>query len=480
MGQLKGIGNKATKALHLFGVDARLFTKFIQNLKGAAKPTCIAAVSCFVVLHLFSTVGVCAVGGAVFLVNLAVSRARLEIMKEDLEAARQAEAETKSTNEQLGTQNAQLLELNQRQKATLTEQEETIKGAQKNVTEAQDALSAAQEELSQEQQQSAGQTQLIAQQEAQLKAQETYIAKCQSCLTSVFTSQQTLIQNLEQRLATQTNAVKQILQNVQNIAKGEQKLTEALGWAHGQITAAQTKLTAVIGISTNLTDPAKCKDLIESGQFQQTAQEMQKAAQEAYNLMNELNSGLTSRILDAQSEIAKSRLAAENKLGELTSLQQETSHSLEQANEQIRQKEQEIERLNAEHKAASAQGSEKIQALTVEIAKEKQSLEALTHEKGTLTENLQKVEGQLSELRERVQSLTTSNTTLQIQCQSQEQLIAEQRETIENQRQSIATNQEALNNLQSQMTQGKSVNWLQTAANVAAIAGTLAFRSLIK
>ncbi|MDR0742198.1 MAG: hypothetical protein LBE98_01920 [Puniceicoccales bacterium] len=473
--QLKGIVNTASKALRLFGVDARFFPKFVQNLKGAVIPACIAAVSCFVALHFFSTIGVCFIGGTVFFLNLAVSRARLEIMKEDLEAAKQAEANIASGTQQLGTQNAELLRLNQEQKTTLDEQKATIEEAQQNLQTAQSKLSAAQESLAHEQQikelqekQSEEQAQLIAQQEAQLQAQEAYIAQCQSCLTSVFASQQSLIHNLEQRLQEQTATVQEILQNVQTIAKGEQKLTDALSWAQGQISAAQAKLTAVIDISADMTDPAKCKQLIESGEFEQKAQEMQRAAQEAYNIMNELNSGLTTRILEAQSAIAASRQQAEAQLRTLTSQQQETSHTLEQANTQIRQKEQEIARLDAEHQTALANieaiDTERIQTLTAEIEREKQSLTALTQEKGSLAENLQTVQAQCTELQGKVHSLASSNEALQTQCRLQEQTLGEQQRTIDSQRSNLAELREVHDRLQTQI---QSASWWRTAASFA-------------
>ncbi|MDR1528310.1 MAG: hypothetical protein LBS22_01855 [Puniceicoccales bacterium] len=480
---LKDIESKVTTALKFFGVDTRFFPKFVQNLRGAVRPACITAVSCFVALHLFSTIGVCFIGGTIFFINLAISRAKLEMMKEDLEAIKKNADEIEFTNQQLGTQNDELSRLNQEQKTTLDEQKETIEGAQQNLETAQHELSEAQASLAQEQRlkelqekQSEEQTQLIAQQEAQLKAQETYIAQCQNCLVSVFTSQQDLIHNLEQSLKTQTATVQRILQNVQDIARGEQKLTDALSWAQSRIAAAQTQLATVINMSTDMTDPVKCKELIENGQFAEKARAMQQAAQEAYNIMNELNSGLTTKILDAQNAIATSRQQAEAQLKALTSQQQATSHSLAQANAQIQQKELQIKHLQTEHQRALAQmgttNKTKIQALEASIKKEKQSLTTLTKEKGSLAKRLQAVETQLTELQGKVQSLASSNEALQTQCRRQEQTIAEQRETIDSQRQALVTAQENLNRLQ---TQVQSTGWLQTVATVAGtMAGTMA------
>ncbi|MDR1173372.1 MAG: hypothetical protein LBK24_01095, partial [Puniceicoccales bacterium] len=269
---LKDIESKVTIALGFFGVDTRFLPKFLPALRATLRPACIAAVSSFIALHLFPTIGISAIVGIVSLVHMAASRARLEIMKEDLEAAKQNAASIGVANQELKAQNAQLLDVNQQQVATLAKQKETIAGAQQNLETAKSELSAAQENLTREQQLKELQQQKsdaeIAQLGAQLQTQEqqiaeqsTYIAKCQDCLVSVFTSQQDLIHNLEQRMQMQTQVVQTILSNVQSIANGEQKLTEALSWAQGQISEAQSKLSEVISKSADMTDPAKCKEL---------------------------------------------------------------------------------------------------------------------------------------------------------------------------------------------------------------------------
>ncbi|MDR1457846.1 MAG: hypothetical protein LBI47_03300, partial [Puniceicoccales bacterium] len=48
VGLLREIESKVTTALRFFGVDIRFFPKFVHNLRGAVRPACIAAVSCFV------------------------------------------------------------------------------------------------------------------------------------------------------------------------------------------------------------------------------------------------------------------------------------------------------------------------------------------------------------------------------------------------------------------------------------------------
>ncbi|MDR0693127.1 MAG: hypothetical protein LBF49_00950 [Puniceicoccales bacterium] len=475
---LRKIENNAKIALGFLGVDARFFSKFIHNLRGAVRPACIAAVSCFVALHLFPSLGISAIVGIVFFVHLAVSRARLEMMKEDLEAAKQAGTEIESGTRQMVEQNAELRRLNLEQKTTIDAQGTTIAEAQRNLEEMQNNLSAAQENLVQEQRIKEEQDQLIAQQQVQLQMQQTYINQCQSCLASVFTSQQELIQGLQQRLESQTATVREILQNVQNIANGEQKLTEALNWAQGRIAEAQAKLTAVIDISADITDPEKCRQLIENGQFAQKAQAMQQAAQNAYNKMNELNAGLTTRIIEAQRAIAVSRKRAEDQLGVLMSQQRETSHKLEQANGQIKQKEQEIARLKEKQQTESKHNAGRIQALEAEITREKQSLETLTLEKGTLEQNLEKTEVQLGTLQGDLHSLALTNETLRIQCQMQEQTMEEQRETIESQRQSLAALNDNLHSLQGQLRQGPGI-WrtFVTAAGLAV--GAVATKAIL-
>jgi chromosome segregation ATPase len=395
-------------------------------------------------------------------------------MKENLEAAKRAGAEMRFDTEQLEEQNAELLRLNMAQVTTIDEQKATIEGAQQNLETAKSELSAAQANLGLELQlkelqerQSVEQKRLIAQQQAQLREHEAYIAQCQSCLASVFTSHQELIQNLQLSLEVQTKTVNQILQNVHSIANGEQKLTDALGWAQGRIAEAQAKLTAVINISAEVTDREKCKELIENGEFAQKAQVMHQAAQEAHQLMNELSTGLTTRILEAQQAIAANRKQAEVQLRTLTSQQQKTKHDLRNANAQIKKRQQEIARLDAEHEAALKRvgktNTAQIQTLEAEIAREKQSLDALAKEKGSLARNLQRARRTCRELQEKVNSLSLSNDTLQKQCQMQEQTLKEQQETIESQRQSLETVQTSLEHLQ---LQAQSSGWLQTAAAV--------------
>jgi chromosome segregation ATPase len=296
----------------------------------------------------------------------------------------------------------------------------------------------------------------------------------------VFSSQQDLISHLEQSLKAQTNTVQQLLQNVQNIAKGEQKLTEALSWAQGRIAEAQTRLTEVINISADMTDSEKCKKLIAGGQFQQTAQAMQQAAKEAYGIMNDLNFGLTTRILDTQEATAASRDRTEAQLREFTSQQRETNDALKQANDQIQQKKQEIARLNTEHQSALARiektNADQIQNLTAEIEREKQSLAGLTEDKGTLPGNLKNVEAQLVSLQEKVRSLEATNTELRAQCDSQKQTMEAQQAMIDEQKHSLKTVQDAPNRLQTQ-TQGRS--WTQTAAPVVGAAiGMIAVKAI--
>ncbi|MDR2432771.1 MAG: hypothetical protein LBD34_03395 [Puniceicoccales bacterium] len=485
---LLDIGKKTSTALSLFGVDVRFFPKLIHNLKGTATPACITAVSCFVTLHLFPSLGISVIVGIVALINLAVSRTRLEIMKEDLEAAKRAGVEAESCTKKLQEQNTELLSLNKDQEATIGKQKEAIEGAQQNLTTAQDELSSAQENLSKKQrinklqeEQLAAQKETIDKQEEQFRAQEAYIAQCQGCLTSFFSSQKEMISNLEQSLKTQTDTVQQILQNVQNIAKGEQKLTEALDWAQNQVREIQAKLTEVISVSGDIVDSETCKKLIESGNFKKTAQAMHDTAQEVYAMMNSLNSELTKRILDAQKAIADSRAQTEVRLRGLTSQQQKTSDALKQANDQIQKKEQEIKFLRTKYeselKQINATNVVKTQALAAEIEKEKQSLAALTKEKGALSENLKNVEAQLVSLGEKVHSLEVTNTELQTQCESQKQTIESQKETIDNQRQSLETVQDALNRLQAQ-TQGGG--WGQTLTTFAGgLLGVVAVKAMV-
>ncbi|MDR1232696.1 MAG: hypothetical protein LBJ75_00290, partial [Puniceicoccales bacterium] len=177
---LKDIESRVTTALGFFGVDTRFLPKFLPGLKAAVRPACIIAVSSFIALHLFPTIGISAIVGIVSLVHMAASRAKLEMMKEDLEAAKQNAANIGAANQELKAQNAQLLDVNQQQVATLVVQKETIAGAQQNLEAAKSELSAAQENLTKEQQLKELQQQKsdaeIARFEAQLQTQEQQIA----------------------------------------------------------------------------------------------------------------------------------------------------------------------------------------------------------------------------------------------------------------------------------------------------------------
>jgi chromosome segregation ATPase len=468
---LKDIESKVTVALRFFGVDTRFVPKFVQNLKGAVKPACISAVGCFVVLHIFPAIGISTLAGFVCLVKLAVSWTRLEIMKEDLDTVRASVAVVQSDNEKLKEQNSELSKLNGEQLATISDQKTEIDEARNNLRGMGNNLSEAQENLEKEQQlvalkdqQSATLEVLVEMQKQQLQEQQAYIGQCQDCLSSVFVSQSALIDSLRARLNEQAEVVQRILGDLENIAQGEGQLTDALGWAIGQITAAQSKLTSVIGFTTDITDAEKLKKLIGSGEFAQKAKEMQDNAQEAYNIMNGLNSGLTQKILDAQKNISDHRQAAQRNLAKLTDenkrMMAELSHNrveITNKRQEIAHNQREIARLTSESQEKSKKQAIQIEALKSKITAEQKSLGDLQAKKGSLEQNLRDITTKSEALQGNIGRLELLNRQLQEQCERQQGIIEQQERTIAEQGQRLEDTRKELDALKARVS---SQGWL--------------------
>lgn len=368
---------------------------------------------------------------------------------------------------------------------TIAEQEKAIQKQAQNLKQAQEEIST------------------LISENTQLKEQVDVYC---NAFKGLVVSQEQAIENLRQQFEKQVETTNTILQNVNAIANGEQELTDALKWAQEQIAKGQRLLSDIATLSVDMTDSAKISQMITDGSLVNKAKQIQAKTQEATQILSELSTGLSGRIISAQTKISQSREAAEK---EVKLLQQsidkakdtikEQARELNQKKLEIAEKEKEVAKREKKYDRLQKLAQETIHDRNQAIGNAKQTIASKDEKNTNLSEELRKIDaekskldGQLTEMETRLKEQSRLLAEL---TNSHEQLVeahAEITKTNKTQAETIQQQQELQQQLHEQATElkqqlekaqqstggwfglGGAPTWLKVAA---AAAGTLVVAS---
>lgn len=283
-------------------------------------------------------------------------------------------------------------------KQQIEEKNQTIAEQKKTIQEKAQELEEAQKEII-----------TLMSENTQLKEQvDTYC----NAFKGLVVSQEQAIENLRQQFEKQVETTNAILQNVNAIANGEQELTDALKWAQEQIAKGQRLLSDIATLSVDMTDSAKISQMITDGSLVNKAKQIQAKTQEATQILSELSTGLSERIISAQTKISQSREAAEKKVKLLQQEIDEAKATIKEQTRELNQKKLEIakkEKEITEKEKEVAKGKEEYDKLHKFAQKQihnrnqtiddtKQTIAGKDEKNTKLSEELRKIDAEKSKL----------------------------------------------------------------------------------
>lgn len=337
-------------------------------------------------------------------------------------------------------------------KHQIAEKNQTIAEQKKTIQEKAQELEEAQKEII-----------TLMSENTQLKEQvDTYC----NAFKGLVVSQEQAIENLRQQFEKQVETTNAILRNVNDIANGEQELTDALKWAQEQIAKGQRLLSDIATLSVDMTDSAKISQMITDGSLINKAKQIQAKTQEATQILSELSTGLSERIISAQTKISQSREAAKEKvkllqkeIDKAKATIQEQARELDQKKLEIAEKEKEIAKekerfqgLHSKAKETVGQAKEIFAEKDKTIAAQNTKNEELNEELRKIDAEKSKLDGQLTEMENRLKEQSRLLAEL---TNSHEQLVeahAKITETNKTQAETIQQQQELQQQLYKQAT----------------------------
>lgn len=279
-------------------------------------------------------------------------------IKENLERAQKLqEAQIKQKETQINELTKQV----ELQKEEKTQLEIKIKSQQLEIDQKDNQLRLTTEQL----QAAHKQLELETQHNANLKTQ---VEACYGCFDKLINGQKDSIKQLQKQFEDQQNTTRQIVEHIQGIKGGEEKLTEISEYAKGKLGKAQKLLSEIADLSVEITDKEKMKEMLNNGTLQKRLAKINKNTAEVQKILGDLSVKLVNDIAEVQKKIATEREAAKEKISELSS-------QIDAANKTITKQENEINEQKSkidEQKKEFKKKQEELEIQKQEIQKQSQ------------------------------------------------------------------------------------------------------------
>lgn len=455
---------RTTKIINYIGES--YLANFSKGLKKAALGSLAIALTLFVSCLIIggTIIGSLAIGavvGTIALIGAAVAYAKFAQLILQCKELEKTVENCQSNCEEIKKQNESIQNELNGANATLKDQKQTIqllednngalqkecddaKTTANNLAEAcerqieeQNQIIAEKEKIIQEKAQELEQAQkditTLTRKNIQLKDQvETYC----NAFKGLVLSQEKAIENLRQQLEAQQKTTSDIIEHINEIRNGEKELTEALKFAQERIAAGQKLLSDIAILSANMTDSTKLSQMIKNGTLVKNAEQIQAKTQEVTKILSELSTGLSDKIISAQTNISQSRKAAAEEVKRLQQQIDEASKTIEQQKAELEAKKAEIENKEKEiakeqekYQTLYGQANETVKTLcgqaNAKIDKAKKILDKKDKTIAAQNAKTEKLNEELSTIKVKKAELDGQLTEMQNKLQEQEKKINE-------------------------------------------------------